>query len=178
MKTITTTKAIELLIKLEPRTEIVLDSRTKVYGRKTPFGIIFKYVCAVVQVGGPMYEETVNQELVNRGLLPEFVSEPLRYGRWLVPGRIIQHTNGYYLRTQTTKDLRIRFPVKILGYESQFGRELTPAQVKPFLPQAPNAGTQFEVGLEETRDQVWVRNYDIGNIRSITIQNEQYVIRN
>ena len=44
------------------------------------------------------YEASVNRQRVREDIEPDFVSEPLPWGEWVIPNLVIVHKGEYYLR--------------------------------------------------------------------------------
>lgn len=144
--------------------------------RKTnnPYGTIFKWIRGVGFVGVD-YERAVNREAIRQGETPEFGTESLPWGEWLLPNKVITHNGNLYLRTQTTPNQRRKQPAKVLRYENDNGFVLSKDEIKQFLP-APRESNkqQEETGIDST---VWVRTYKFDSIYKIRIAGKTYLLK-
>lgn len=152
--------------------------------RKTnnPYGTITKRVRTVGFVGAD-YGLAVNREALRQGASPVFQSDPLPWGEWLIPHKVITHNGKLYLRTQTIPGNRRKQPAKVVAYYSTLHptRTLTREQVQPWLPAPTESRKQSAIGLvshsrftDDTHNQVWVRIYAFDSIRKIRINGNTY----
>ncbi len=145
---------------------------TNAKAKKTgnPFGDIFKDISAVGFVG-VNYASAVEREGARQGEKVEFDADPLPWGVWALPNKVIEHKGGYYLRTQSTPGQRRKQAAKVLAYRNASGHILDREKVKPFLPAVYESAKQQSEGLTET---VWVRTYAFDSIKKIRIAGVTY----
>lgn len=155
------------------------DAKALKTGNPFPGKLIFKQIVATGIVGAD-YESAVNREANRQGGQPEFDAESLPWGSWLIPGKVIEHTDkagnyNLYLRTQTTPGNRRTVPAKVICYRNASGHILTKAEVSPFLPPVlyESNKQREETGINET---VWVRTYKFSSIRKIRIAGITYTV--
>jgi hypothetical protein len=140
-------------------------------GTPNPFGTIHKLVRTTGFVGVD-YEASVNREASRQGGTASFDADPLPWGEWLIPSKVITHKGNLYLRTQTTPGTRRKVACKVLSYRGENGQFLSREQVKPYLPEAKESNKQQEeTGITET---VWVRTYAFNSIQKIRINSQTY----
>ena len=150
--------------------EALTDTRARKTGN--PFGQIFKRVRCSGVVGAD-YQRAVEREAGRQGAdASEFDAEPLPWGEWLIPGKVITHKGGYYLRTQYTPGQRKLHTAKVLGYFDSAGARLDLDKIKAFLPASrESAKQQDEAGLGET---VQVRTYKLDSIQRIRLDGKTF----
>jgi hypothetical protein len=153
----------------------VTDTRSRKTGN--PFGKVFKTIRAVGWVGAS-YARGVNRELSRQGVEePAFRSQPLPWGEWDVPGKIITHKGAFYLRTQATPGMRRKSPARVLGYRAENGAEVTREQVAPFLPVATGSSKQEAAGMAaDPAEQIWVGTYAFASLRKVRIAGRTYTV--
>ena len=96
MRQITPLSLISVLANLKGGTMVYLTSLTDV---DVPFqyrlGRVQKFCRQSMQIGCS-YENSVNNKLERKGLSRSFRSSRLRWGRWFILNRIIEHRGKYY----------------------------------------------------------------------------------
>lgn len=171
MKNLSHSALVALLQGIKGMAIVGLEALTDTRARKNPFGKISKLVRTTGFVGVD-YEASVNREATRQGGQAEFDSDPLPWGEWLIPSKVITHKGNLYLRTQTTPGTRRKVACKVLSYRGENGQFLSREQVKPYLPEAKeSAKQQDETGIKQT---VWVRTYAFNSIQKIRIMGETY----
>jgi len=153
----------------------VTDARTKKTGN--PFGKVEKTVRAVGWVGAS-YVRGVNRELSRQGVEePAFRSQPLPWGEWDIPGKVIAHKGALYLRTQATPGMRRKAPARVLAYHAENGQQVTREQVAPFLPVATGSSKQEAAGMAaDPAEQIWVGTYAFASLRKVRIAGRTYTV--
>lgn len=174
MQTITHQRLAELLAAMPGARPVGILADVDARARKTgnPFGTVVKTVRAVGFVGAE-YKSAVIREGGRQGEAPEFKADPLPWGEWLIPNRVIAHKGALYMRTQTTPGMRRHQPARVLGYKGERGESLTREQVAPFLPPDRESAKQQGAGLQET---VWVRTYAFSSIKRVRLNGQTYKV--
>lgn len=128
---------------------------------------VSKRVQAVGFVGAD-YGASVRREGARQGAdtAADFVAEPLPWGEWEVPGKVISHKGRRYLRVQSTPGARRTQPARLLGYRDAGGRFVAREAVAPFLPPKRESGRQQAAGLADT---VWPRTYAFDSLRRVRL---------
>jgi len=174
MKTLTHNQLIQILQANKGTQIIGIQALTDSKARKTnnPFGVIFKKVRATGFVGVD-YQQSVEREAVRQGTdSTDFQAEKLPWGKWLLPNKVIEHNQKFYLRTSATPGQRKRHQAKVLGYYDASGNRLQGDKVKPFLPSRRESNKQQEdAGLAGTVD---VRAYAFDSIQKVRVKGETY----
>jgi hypothetical protein len=153
------------------------DSKAKKTGN--PYGRILKRSRSVGWIG-VNYQASVEREAARQGNSVCFDADPLPWGNWLIPNKVISHKGEFYLRTQSTPGGRKRQPAKVLGFRSEAtGQFLSYETVKPFLPPVRESNKQAEeAGLEGSENQIKVRTYKFDSIQKIRIGGVTYTLIN
>lgn len=139
--------------------------------KRHDWGKVTKRCKGVVTVGAD-YTAGVKREGDRQGVdAGEFKAQPLKWGHWLIPGKVITHKDKLYMRCQATPRQQDKPQMRVTGYVAASGVSLTYADIKPYLPAKKEAKTQQAYGLEET---VMVRTYAFDSIRRIRINGITY----
>lgn len=170
MKQITEMSLISVLANLKGGTMVYLTSLTDV---DVPFyhrlGRVQKFCRQSMQVGCS-YENSVNNKLGRKGLPQTFRSSRLRWGRWFILNRVIEHRGKYYGRFYKTANSNPQITYLVNG------RVATPREVK-IIKRYDSLYTfshkQSRYGLSQT-EQTNVRNYEISHIISLSAEGETY----
>ncbi len=182
MKTITPQALVEKIKAINGNVIVVVetltDAKALVKDRETKapntFGTILKSSVARVAIGAN-YQNAVNRQGIreeneNAG---EFVAEPLPWGEWIVPGRLIGNKGEIYVRTQTTPGMRKNKPF-IVKYRDLNGKFLSYDEIKNLLPVKKESARQEEFGNVE---KIEVRTLKISSIRRIRIGGETLTVK-
>jgi len=177
MKSLTHTQLVKIITAHKGAAIVGITAITDAKARKTgsPFtNGVNKHVRAVGFVGAD-YGASVKREGARQHatLAAGFEAQPLPWGAWLVPNKVIAHKGELYLRTQSTPGQRKRQPARLLAYRDNDGKFLSPAEVKPLLPAKTESATQAAVGLEEKID---VRTYKFSSIRKVRVNGETFAL--
>jgi hypothetical protein len=177
MQSLTHTQLLKLIENTKGAAIVGLTAITDAKARKTgsPFtNGVNKHVRAVGFVGAD-YGAAVKREGARQDatLAEGFQAQPLPWGAWLIPNKIIAHKGELYLRTQSTPGQRKRQPARLLAYRDNDGKFLSAAEVKPFLPAKTESATQAAVGLEGKVD---VRTYKFSSIRKVRIGGQSFAL--
>jgi hypothetical protein len=149
--------------------ETITDARCRKTGN--PYGRVNKHCRGVVTVGAD-YTTAVHNEGLRQGIdATEFKSEPLPWGEWLIPGKVLTHKDKLYLRCQSTPRQRTRPQMLVTGYVAASGQPVTYADIKAWLPPKRESNRQQDVGLVET---IQPRSYAFESIRRIRINGVTY----
>ncbi len=174
MRTLTHNELVTILASAKGMLIVGLLTLTDARCRKknNPLALpIYKVVRAIGFVGSN-YGASVNREANRQGASPSFDSQPLVWGEWLIPGKVITHNGGLYLRTQTTPGTRRNAPCKVLSYRDAQGRYVAKSKVLPYLPLVKeSAKQQGQTGIVQT---VWVRTYAFHSIQRIRIKGQTF----
>lgn len=166
LETITHSQLRDKLAGIKGTTFVGVLSRTDAKARKTgnPFGPIMKRARFAATVGAS-YGGAVNR---NGNGVAEFKPQPLPWGEWDTPNKVISHKGKLYLRTQTTARQR-KFVKPVVAFETEAGAPLSYSEVKPFLPEKRATKTQAKVGLETAESQVQARTFAFDSIYRVRI---------
>lgn len=170
MRQITPLTLISVLANLKGGTMVYLTSLTDV---DVPFqyrlGRVQKFCRQSMQIGCS-YENSVNNKLERKGFSRSFRSSRLRWGRWFILNRIIEHRGKYYARFYKTANSNPQIVYLVDG------RVATPREVaiiKRYDSLYTFSNRQNWYGLSRT-EQTNVRNYELTNIISISAEGETY----
>ena len=118
---------------------------------------------------GYNYENGVNNRL-NGGTT--FVAEPLKWGEWLIPNKVITHKGKLYARFyKVDNDTKPNVMYLIDGVIATDEQEET---IKSFLIAPSQSNRQAEVGL--TEHQVKPRDFAFDSIIGLAVNGEMYNI--
>lgn len=135
------------------------------YLKGNPFRGRIQKVSACQMQFNYSYENAVNNRLIKGGCEGDFTAEPLPWGEWLHPNKVISHKGTLYLRTYNVKGVKPR-TFYILD-----GRLATPEEFAEFSqffkPCKPTSSRQTEAGLVE--NQVKPKNFKFGSILRISL---------
>lgn len=119
---------------------------------------------------GYSYENAVNNRIERElGAERTFEAEPLAWGEWVVPNKIITHKNELYGRFYTMPNASVEV-VYMVGNRTATAEEV--AVIKSLEPKSSYSNRQAEVGL--TDHQVQPRCYKSSNILSLTTNGWTY----
>lgn len=118
------------------------------------------------------YQNSVNNRLEKKDIEPDFKAQSLRWGKWKIFNKFIEHNGNIYVRFYLHKNSR---------YESEYiynGKIVQDAELNElytFLSNKPVSLLQYEAGLE-IEEQCKPFNLQINNINFITINKQKYEI--
>ncbi len=115
------------------------------------------------------YQNSVNNRLYKKDIEQTFISEPLPWGKWKVPNKIIEHNGNIYVRFYLHKNTR---------YESVFsynGKVIEGTELYEFISVTRESTRQTEAGLA-VEEQNKPLTMNITNINSITLNKVTYII--
>lgn len=121
---------------------------------------------------GGSYEKRVNEALVADGSTATFESEGLKWGSWLVKGKVIEHNGKLYVRCYVKNGVATRYSYLVDG------RPATDSElenIKEYSPEHKESAKQSEAGLLVGK-QIIPNNVDFDNIVSISFDGEDYEI--
>lgn len=174
MQTINNTNAniLSVLSSIANGTFVGMTSLTEPKMRKTnnPFNghKVQKYTIQTLQ-WGYSYENAVNNRT---DCDTEFVAEPLKWGEWLIPNKVITHKGKLYARLYKV-DNGVAPQVTYL-IDGVIATEEQERIIKSFLIAPSESRRQAEVGL--TEHQVKPRDFAFDSIVAIRTQGEEYEI--
>jgi hypothetical protein len=124
----------------------------------------------------------VERELVRqRGVEREFDCDPLPWGKWVIPGKVIEYKGEYYLRLITTP--KSRGTIKTV-YLDESGKKLNWVDIAHFLPGDRDSRKQSNFGLEspfkhtdDTNFQVHCMAYKFSSLKKIRIGGRTYSLK-
>lgn len=138
------------------------------YKKDNPFYGRVQKVSACQMQFGYSYENAVNNRLEKVGCESDFVAEPLPWGEWLHPNKVITHKDTLYIRTYNVKGVKPR------TFYFLDGRLATPEQYEEFKahfkPCKSTSSRQTEAGL--TENQVKPKNYKFGSILRLSMNGD------
>ena len=121
-------------------------------------------ICKQQMQFGYNYENAVNNRIENElGAERTFEAEPLAWGEWVVPNKIITHKGELYGRFYTMPNATVEV-VYMVGNRTATAEEV--AVIKSLEQKSGFSNRQAEVGL--TDHQVQPRCYKLSNIVSLT----------
>lgn len=137
----------------------------EMYKKENPFyGRVQKVSAALMQFNF-VYENAVNNRLIKGGCEGNFEAEPLPWGEWLHPNKVITHKDTLYIRTYNVKGVKPRTFYFVDGHLA------TPEQYAEFSqffkPCKSTSSRQTEAGL--TENQVKVKNFKFSSILRISL---------
>jgi hypothetical protein len=171
MKTINQSQLVSLLSAVKGTSFVQLTYVGEQKMRKTnnPFDTIIKRTNINVSFNYS-YENAVNNRLAKKGEEKTFVSEPLAWGSWLIPNKIITHKECLYVRFYMHSNCNSKVEHFYNG-EKLEGADLE--QAKTFFQEHSESAKQTEAGLDQ-KEQCKPFNVKIENIRKITLNGTQY----
>lgn len=141
--------------------------------RKTgnPFAEIIKRTEMNVSFFGS-YQNAVNNRLKKAGLEADFTANPLAWGVWVVPNKIIEHKGAKYVRFYFHKNSNPKTEYFYNG-DALVGQQLEIA--KTFFAEHSESSRQAEAGLSED-EQCKPFTVNIQNILQINVNGETYKV--
>lgn len=116
---------------------------------------------------GYCYQNAVN----NRISEGEFVAEPLAWGEWLIPNKVISHKGKLYARFYKVDNESAK-PNTLWLVDGAIATEEEESIIKAFLVESSYSARQAEVGL--TEHQVKPRNFGFDSIIGLAVNGEMY----
>ena len=142
------------------------------YLKGNPFrGRVKKFSITPMQFGYD-YENAVNNRLAREGKEANFSADKLPWGHWLMPNKVIEHKDMYYLRTYCVRNRRPRTYYLVDGHLASCEEY---KEFAPFLKEPSTSDKQKSHGLDE-EFQVKPRDYKFSNLVAITINHTRIVI--
>lgn len=168
---ITASQLIRTLAQVKGATMMTLHTVTDpdMPKRNNPlFGRVKKHATINVTFGAD-YEAGVNRQLSREGNdnAGTFEAEPLPWGSWVVPNKIIEHKGETYVRVTPNPQMKVEVSYTLDG------QPVDTETVKPYLKVRVPSGRQLETGIE--RD-VKPRNYKVSSIVGVTTGGTHYEI--
>ena len=172
MKTINNSSSLlALLSNLNGASFVNLTTITEPKMKKTgnPFADckVQKMTTQVMQFGYS-YENAVNNR-TDKDI--EFVAEPLKWGEWLIPNKVITHKGNLYARFYKVGNEKAKTIFLIDGFIAS--AEQTEI-IKSFLPAPSESNRQAEVSL--TDNQVKPRDFAFKSIVGLKVNGETYKV--
>jgi hypothetical protein len=130
-------------------------------------GPVSKIVSGVFQFNYS-YENAVNNRLGAVDMPQEFKAEPLKWGEWETPNKIIKHKGNLYLRYYGVEGQMLKVQYYINGKEANEGQS---ALIKA-MTERKGSQRQTDAGLDS--HQVIARCVAFANIKSININGEKF----
>lgn len=149
------------------------DARANKTGNPFPEKKIMKSARFVAQVGAD-YGAAVNRKLAKEGEDSSFQAEPLPWGEWEVPNKVISHKGQRYIRFQIHPDMKT---LPRVTYRQVDGRFIKAKDAAPFLPPPSFSNRQADAGLDGAEKQIKVRTILLDNIRAVRIDGELVRVR-
>lgn len=164
MKKITHSEFVQALREHGGTAILTIVAETEPKFRKTncPFSSIKRRVYRKM-VPGASYENAVAKAGGK-----DFKPEPLPWGEWFVPGKVLTHNGKFYLRSKFSHD-------DAAPFESEFfadGERVAVEVVKDYLVSSSPSKRQLEAGVAEG-EQVEIRAYTFDNIKQIAFNGEK-----
>lgn len=167
------TAIIGILSTINNGSFVGVESVTTPKMRKTgnPFnGRLVQKVTNQVLQFGYSYENAV----VRRSGDKEFTAEPLAWGEWLIPNKVITHKDKLYVRLYKVDNEKCVSNTMYL-IDGIIATEEEEAIIKQFLIAPSDSRRQAEVGL--TEHQVQPRNFAFDSIVGLSVNDTLYDIR-
>ena len=166
-----TTDLLNILNGISNGTFVGVHSLTEPKMRKTgnPFnGHLVQKMSVQTLQWGYNYENAVNNRIDGD---KEFVAEPLKWGEWLVPNKVITHKGNLYARFYKVdnENCKVNTYYLIDGVIADDEQEKT---IKSFLIAPSESARQAEVGL--TEHQVKPRDFKFSSIIGLSCKGEMY----
>ena len=165
---------IDLLKSIKGATIVGLTTKTEVRMRKSGNPLasskVEKLTSKTCQFGYS-YENAVNNRLDKIGSDNEFKAKRLKYGKWLIPNKVITHKGKFYARFYTMENA---------GCSTIFfvnGKVANPKEIsviEEFAYESGESKRQSENGLSE--HQVKPMNYEFGAILSMRVNGSEYSV--
>jgi hypothetical protein len=154
---------VELLKSQKGAKPVTICAQTIPNMRKkdNPYKDVIK-ISRVNGIIGCVYTNAVNRQRIREDSDPDFEAEPRKWGQRIIGTPLVEHKGKYYLELKVEKSL---------GHEYELYNERIPFEkIKEFLRLPPDMPKQ---GLDK---EVILRDYDLANITSITINDQYYEI--
>lgn len=163
MKLISTVELSTLLAAVRGASFATIIAETDPKLRKTgnPYVGVRKVSRVNVCIGF-QYEAAVNRQREREGSSTDFEARPRQWGERVKGTVLVEHKGRQYLETKIERTFEHT-------YFDASGRQLTDADVAPFLP-ARGASRQ------DVEKEILVRDYALESIRAISFKGENYVV--
>lgn len=173
MQTINSNSILAVLNTIKNGTFVGVHSLTEPKMRKTnnPFNghLVQKMTIQTLQFGYS-YENAVNNRIDGSG--ETFVAEPLKWGEWLIPNKVITHKGKLYARFYKVDNNTE--PNVVYLIDGVIATEEQEETIKSFLVSSSPSARQSEVGL--TTHQVKPRDFAFDSIIGLAVNGEMYNI--
>lgn len=138
------------------------------YLKDNPFKGRVQKVSATHMQFGYCYQNAVNNRLEKVGCEGDFVAEPLPWGEWVLPNKVITHKDTLYLRTYNVKGAK---PRSFFFLDGRLATQEQYAEFSKFFKPVKSASNkQTEKGL--TENQVKVKNYKFASILRLSMNGD------
>lgn len=163
MKLLTQAAMVEMLSGIRGATfaTIITDTDPRLKKTGNPLGTVRK-VSRVNVTLGFQYTTAVNRQRVREDSEPDFEAKPRQWGSRIPGTFLIENKGKLYLETKVERSLGH-------AYIDSTGRQLTDAEVAPYLPARGES-------RQEVEREILVRDYALDSIRSISCKGETYLI--
>lgn len=149
-KTINHSELLNLLINLKGATICSLNTTTiprmKKGGNPLANAEVKKVSYRINYQFGYSYENAVGNRLKGQGCEADFKAEPLKWGEWLVPNKVITHKGSLYGRFYRMSNSEERSAYFVDGREATESEVKT---IKEFTYKSNGSNRQAEAGLVE-----------------------------
>lgn len=161
---------VKLLKGLKGGTLVTLTTLTPVRIENCPIkGHILKWCKQTMQVG-VSYENAINIRLSRLGFGQTFKSNPLPYGKWLIPNRVIDYNGRKYARFYPVRNANTKVCYFIDGRFATAKESEVISMYEQY--NAMYSDKQKRHGLSE--NQVELRNYRFESILGLTAEGNSY----
>lgn len=175
MKNILSSSLLSLLSNLNAGVFVGVHSLTEPKMRKTnnPFNghLVQKMTIQTLQ-WGYNYANAVNNRIGDEKH-ETFVADPLKWGEWLIPNKVITHKGRLYARFYRVDNGNV--PDTLFLIDGIIATEEQVAVIKSFLVAPSQSARQAEVGL--TEHQVKPRDFAFDSIIGLSVSGEMYNIQ-
>lgn len=175
MKNILSSSLLSLLSSVNAGTFVGVHSLTEPKMRKTnnPFNghLVQKMTVQTLQ-WGYNYANAVNNRIGDPNH-ETFVADPLKWGEWLIPNKVITHKGRLYARFYRVDNGNT--PNTVFLIDGIIATEEQEAVIKSFLVAPSPSARQAEVGL--TEHQVKPRDFAFDSIIGLSVSGEMYNIQ-
>lgn len=175
MKNILSSSLLSLLSNLNAGVFVGVHSLTEPKMRKTnnPFNghLVQKMTIQTLQ-WGYNYANAVNNRIGDEKH-ETFVADPLKWGEWLIPNKVITHKGRLYARFYRVDNGNV--PDTLFLIDGIIATEEQVAVIKSFLVAPSTSARQAEVGL--TEHQVKPRDFAFDSIIGLSVSGEMYNVQ-
>lgn len=175
MKNILSSSLLSLLSSINAGTFVGVHSLTEPKMRKTnnPFNghLVQKMTIQTLQ-WGYNYANAVNNRIGDEKH-ETFVADPLKWGEWLIPNKVITHKGRLYARFYRVDNGNV--PDTLFLIDGIIATEEQVAVIKSFLVAPSQSARQAEVGL--TEHQVKPRDFAFDSIIGLSVSGEMYNVQ-